>query len=110
MRVKTKVASETTDSFGNAVSAWSDPTDLPGAICFTASVADDIEEGRPSGVSATANLYVPKGCLVKDWRGALVALDGETFEWHVVGDPLGYPVWLTPGRYNLVVGLRRSDG
>lgn len=109
VRVRQLVAG-TADAFGNASRSYGEPTEVPGAWFSPTGTSDAIEDGRPDGLASTVNVYVPKERPAIEWRGALVALDGESFEWRVVGDPMPYPAAMTPGAYNLVVGVRRSDG
>lgn len=98
------------DSFGNEASPLGEPVDLPGAWAAPGSTADAREDGRPHAVSSSASVYVPKARPEVRWRGARVALDGEAYDWLVVGDPVPYPEGMTPGDYNLVVEVTRDDG
>lgn len=98
------------DAYGNMEKSYGVAVEVPGAWAAPSSTASMAEDGRPHLVENAVDIYVPKDRPDINWREALVALDGLTFFWKVDGDPMPYPPEMTPGRYNLVVTARRTDG
>ena len=106
--VKHRLKSDTEDSQGNSApsheklgTAVEDVLVAPGA---TSDIVDSI---RPDGKQIAFTLYLPKG-YEHDLTSALIYVRGERFA--VVGSPRPWCPDMTPGRWNLVVGVVKTDG
>lgn len=98
------------DAYGNSVPTYGEEPDLE-TMCVYApgrskpDTSDDIEEGRPYGVTDIVTFYLPKA-LDADLRGARIAcfptddqrMSGRVFD--VVGSPMSYMRANTPGDYS----------
>lgn len=98
------------DAYNNVPVTYNDDADIETTCCYTPGTsspqtADDIEDGRPYGVSVGLTFYLPK-TLDANLRGAKIAcyptddsnLSGRVF--YVEGEPFSYPRANTPGDYS----------
>ena len=100
------------DALGNEVVAYAAPTEVD--VLVTPGATDDLDAGRPEGVTVAATVHFPKGWQ-GDLRGARVTLPGD-WTWgnpyHVVGVPMPYDPQNCPPMvpFNMPVMVEASDG
>lgn len=101
------------DPWGNVSYAYGTDPDITTTCCYAPGdrrpdTADDIEQGRPHGVTVRLTFFLPK-TLDADLRGALIAchptddafVSGRQFS--VEGAPTSYSRANTPGDYSWAV-------
>lgn len=96
------------DPFGKPAETydWESAEAVPNVLIAPGATAD-LDETRPEGVEVSYSLYFPKSYSAS-LKGCRVEVYGERFD--VVGDPRPYPAHLTPGDWNTVAEVARTDG
>lgn len=103
------------DAYGNSNITYNEKPDVETRCVYAPGTsmpdtADDVEDGRPHGDSATMTFYLPKDFQpTANLRDALIAcyptsdtlLSGR--QWRVVGDPVSYQRENVPGDYSWVI-------
>lgn len=95
------------DPGNNPIYDWAETT-VEDVLVAPGPRADVDDSNRPDGVEVSWNLHFPK-TWTDSLRGAEVSVRGGPRS-PVVGDPQGYTVPNTPGRWNRPVELERVDG
>lgn len=98
------------DAWGNVAYEYHEQADIETACCYAPGerrpeTSDDIEQGRPTGVTVRVAFFLPKS-LDADLRGARIAayptddtwMSGRAFD--VEGAPSSYMRENTPGDYS----------
>lgn len=102
-------ASDAVDIYGDDIAAYADPVDVHGVLVVPGTSVE-FGENRQDGIRVELTAHFPKEWS-GDLRGAKVDLPAPYGDgWDVVGNPMPYMPENTPGRWNMPVGLVRSDG
>ncbi len=105
--VVSTAASTERDRLGNAIPGAPVTVDVPGCLVHPGST-DDMEAGRPDGVTVSLTVHFPKS-YTGSLRGCKLDIPGYgTFA--VIGDPKPYMDANTPGPWHMPVYCEATDG
>ena len=96
-----------TDPFGAAVEVDGDPTAV-NVLVYDGADMNITESNRPDGVQIVYGLHFPKTWSGGNLDNRLITVRGEVCK--VVGAPRPKTPENTPGKWNMVVEVERSDG
>ena len=106
--VKRRLEDDAEDSQGNSEPSHEEyGTAIEDVLVAPGATSDIVDSIRPDGKQIAFTLYFPKS-YEHDLTSALIYVRDEKFT--VVGSPRPWCPDMTPGKWNLVVGVVKTDG